>query len=327
MNTYNNKSIPTQRLLAVPALLGVAFYMMSAPALAQSSVNLYGGISLALTKATGTSTALNTTGFGNYIGFKGSEDLGGGLSAYFDMRSNFKSDTGAMAGTVLWDEKTFVGLKGNFGSVQVGRFLNAYDDISFKAFGDTVASERGLAYSGMDDNTIGYYSPVFSGFSFAATTSLKEGNPLNGKVSAFNVKYANGPIVAALAHESASNKPNTMHNSTLVGGSYDFGVAKLLADYAKASNVTVIVGGKGAGINESNLRMGVSVPVGAGAFKAAFTKARNSTFDRQVGIGYWYNLSKRTFLFADINSTRQITAPATTKTTTTSFDVGINHNF
>jgi predicted porin len=324
MNTYNNKSIPTQRLLALPALLGAVLCLLSAPALAQSSVNLYGGISLALTKATGTSTALDTTGFGNYFGFKGSEDLGGGLSAYFDMRSNFKSDTGALDGPVLWGEKTFVGLKSNLGSVQVGRFLNAYDDISFKAFGDTVASEHGLAYSGRDDNMIGYYSPLMGGFSFAATTSLKEGVAANGKVSAFNVKYANGPVTVGLAHENASKKAGVLHNSTLVGGSYDFGVAKLLADYAKASNVSA---GSSANVNESNLRMGVSVPVGAGAFKAAFTKARNSAFDRQVGLGYWYNLSKRTFLFTDINSTRKITAPATTTATTTSFDVGINHNF
>jgi predicted porin len=316
MNAYKNKTIP--------ALLGTAFCMLSASALAQSSVNLYGGISMALTKATGTSAALDTTGFGNYFGLKGSEDLGGGLSAYFDMRSNFKADTGAIDGKVLWGEKSFVGLKGNFGSVQMGRFLNAYDDISFKAFGDTVASEHGLAYSGRDDNMIGYYSPNFGGFTFAATTSLKEGVATNSKVSSFNVKYANGPIAAALAHESAANKPGTLHNSTLVGGSYDFGVAKLLADYAKASNVSA---GSSANVNESNLRMGVSVPVGAGAFKAAFTKARNSAFDRQVGIGYWYNLSKRTFFFTDINSTRQITAPALTKATTTSFDVGINHNF
>jgi predicted porin len=311
MNTYNNKSIPTQRLRAVPALLGVALCLLSAPALAQSSVNLYGGISLALTKATGTSTALDTTGFGNYIGFKGSEDLGGGLSAYFDMRSNFKSDTGALDGPVMWGDKTFVGLKGNFGSVQFGRFGNAYDDISFKAFGDTVASETGLGFSGKDNNMIGYYSPLMGGFSFAATTAMKEGVAGNN-VSAFNAKYAHGPLTVGLAHENASKKVGVMHNSTLVGGSYDFGVAKLLADYAKASH----------GSTASNLRMGVSVPVGAGAFKAAFTKGHNSTFDRQVGLGYWYNLSKRTFLFTDINSTRD-----TVTGTKISFDVGINHNF
>lgn len=317
MNFYNNKFIPASRLLAVPALVGASFFMLSTPVMAQSSVNIYGGISLALTKATGTSTAINTTGFGNYFGFRGSEDLGGGLSAYFDMRSNFDADSGGLSGgpgAVMWGEKSFVGLKGDFGSVQLGRFLNAYDDISFKAFGETVASERGLPYSGRDNNMLGYYSPNFGGFTFAATTSLKEGVAANSKVGSFNLRYANGPVVLGLAHESAANKVGVMHNSTLIGGSYDFGIAKFLTDYAKASK----------GSNESNLRMGVSVPVGAGALKAAFTKGRDNgnTFDRQIGLGYWYNLSKRTLLFADVNSTRR---PGTGSTT--AFDLGINHNF
>lgn len=326
MKTNKNRLTASGRLLAIPAFAGAAFFMLSAPAMAQSNVNIYGGISLALTKASGTSAAINTTGFGNFIGFKGSEDLGGGLTAYFDMRSNFDADTGGLSGgpgAVLWGEKSFVGLKGGFGSVQMGRFLNAYDDISFKAFGDTVASERGLGYSGRDNNMIGYYSPNFGGFTFAVTTAMKEGVAGNN-VSSFNVKYANGPITVGLAHESASKKTDTLHNSTLIGGSYDFGMIKLLADYAKASQVTVNTNAThGADINESNLRMGVSVPVGAGAFKTAFTKAKNSTkFDRQIGLGYWYNLSKRTFVFADVNSTRKPAAGSTT-----SVDFGINHNF
>lgn len=312
MNTYKKRFIPGTRLLSAAAMLGLAF-MASTQANAQSNVTIYGGISLALTKASDTPAALNTTGFGNYVGFKGVEDLGDGLSAIFEMRTNFLADTGAINGPVFWGEKSFVGLRGGFGTVQFGRFLNPYDDISFKAFGDTVASEHGLGYSGRDNNTIGYYSPKFNGFSFAATTALKEGITGNN-VSAFNVKYADGPVVVGLAYENADQKVGTMHNSTLVGGSYDFGPVKILTDYAKASN----------GSNESNFRLGVSAPVGAGTWKAAFTKGKDSPtfFDRQFGLGYWHKLSKRTFLFSDVNSTKN-----SVTNTTTAFDVGINHNF
>ena len=96
--------------------------------------------------------------------------------------------------------------------------------------------------------------------------------------------------------------------------SYDFGSVKVLGDYAKATN----------GSDESNFRVGVAVPVGAGSLKVALTKGKDapSGFDRQFGLGYWHNLSKRTFLFTDVNSTKNsITG------TTTSFDLGINHSF
>ena len=58
--------------------------------------------------------------------------------------------------------------------VQVGRFANAFDDISFKAFGDTVASEHGISTAfAKNANTIAYYSPSFNNFSFAASSALK----------------------------------------------------------------------------------------------------------------------------------------------------------
>lgn len=312
MNANTKRLIPGTRLLPTVAAMALALGM-AAQASAQSSVTIYGAVSQALTKSSGTALALNTPSFGSYIGFKGTEDLGGGLSAYFDMRNNFFADTGAQNGPVLWGEKSFVGLQGGFGRIQFGRFLNAYDDISFKAIGDSVAGQRGVGYSGRDNNTIGYYSPNFNGLTFAATTSLKEGIAGNN-VSSMNVKYANGPLVVALAYENADQKVGTMHNTTLVGGSYDFGSFKLLSDYAKATN----------GSDESNFRVGVAVPVGAGSFKVAATKGKDAPdgFDRQFGIGYWHNLSKRTFLFTDVNSTKNSIAG-----TTTSFDLGINHSF
>src|SRR3990172_587499 len=94
------------------AVIGATLAIASSAALAQSNVTLYGNLSLSLTKASNTSAAVNETGFGSNLGFKGTEDLGGGLAAYFDFRTNFNADTGTSAtpGT-LFDEKSFVGLK------------------------------------------------------------------------------------------------------------------------------------------------------------------------------------------------------------------------
>jgi len=304
--------------LMAAAVIGATLAMASSAALAQSSVTIYGNLSLSLTKATDTPAAIDETGFGSNLGFKGTEDLGGGLAAYFDFRANFKADTGSSAtpGT-LFDEKSFVGLKGDFGSVQLGRFANAFDDTSFKAFGDTVASEHsiGTAFT-KNNNTIGYYSPSFNGLTFAATTALKEAgaNGFTENVSSANARYVNGPIVLGLGYEHNGNGSTAgKFNTVIAGGAYDFGVAKVNADYAKASTT-----------DESNLRVGVSAPIGSGAVKAAYTKAKNSPtfFDKQFGIGYWYNLSKRTMVFTDANRTKN-----TDGSSKNAFDVGITHRF
>lgn len=298
--------------LMAAAVIGATLAIASSAALAQSNVTLYGNLSLSLTKATDKSVAVDETGFGSNLGFKGTEDLGGGLAAYFDFRTNFKADTGANGGP-LFDEKSFVGLKGVFGSVQIGRFANAFDDISFKAFGDTVASEHGIssAYA-KNANTIGYYSPSFNGFTFVASSALKESSTLTKNVNSVNAKYVNGPLSAGIGYEHNGNVAGSgKYNTVIAGGAYDFGVLKLNADYAKAS-VT----------DESNLRVGVSAPIAAGAVKAAYTKAKNTSFDKQFGIGYWYNLSKRTMVFTDANTSR-----TTAGTKTNAFDVGITHSF
>lgn len=297
--------------LMAATVIGATLAIASSAALAQSNVTVYGQVSQALEKKTDKPTSLNTPSFGSYIGFKGTEDLGGGLAAYFEFRNNFDADTG-VSGTPLWTEKSFVGLKGAFGSVQVGRFLNAYDDISFKAIGDSVANQNGLTYSGRDDNSIGYYSPNFNGFSFAATTALKESSATTKNVSSVNLAYANGPLKVAAAYENASGKPGIGHNSTLIGARYNFDALSVLGDYAKASN----------GSDASNLRVGVSAPIGLGFAKAAYSKGKNSYYDKQFGIGYWYFLSKRTMLFTDANRTKD-----TAGSSTNAFDVGINHSF
>lgn len=293
------------------AVIGATLAIASSAALAQSNVTIYGQLSQALEKRTDTPTSLNTPSFGSNIGFKGTEDLGGGLAAYFEFRNNFSADTG-VSGTPLWTEKSFVGLKGAFGSVQAGRFLNAYDDVSFKAIGDSVAAQNGLRYSGRDDNSIGYYSPNFNGFSFAVTTALKETTGATKNVSSMNVTYLNGPLKVAAAHEQASGKPGVGHDSTLVGASYDFGLLSVLGDYAKATN----------GSDASNVRLGISAPIGSGALKVAYSKGKNSYYDNQVGVGYWYSLSKRTMLFTDANRTKD-----TTGSSVNAFDVGITHSF
>jgi predicted porin len=328
MNAHIKQSAMNRKLLAA-ALMAAG--MSAATAFAQSSVTVFGQISLSLTKASGTAARLQTTGFGSGIGFRGTEDLGGGLSAFYHIENRFDADTGA-AGNPFWAEKTVVGLGGDFGRVQLGRFANAFDDIigMADAFGESVAqptTEKGLGETKWA-NAIGYYTPAFGGFSAALTTATKEavtpgtGSPLvTSNPFAFNVKYASGPVAVALGY--VKNGADNVKTVSLAGN-YDFGAAKLFAGYTNSSDV-------GPGLGDArNMQAGVAVPVSAaGSVRAMFANFKPNTDigdrDNKLGIGYWHNVSKRTLIFTDVARTNSRVASASTNTN--AFDVGIFHRF
>lgn len=329
MNTRIRRNVSHKKLIA--AAVAVAAGMASSAALAQTSVTAFGQISLSMTKATGSAFQLGTTGFGSGIGFRGSEDLGGGLSAYFHIENRFDADTGA-AGNPFWAEKTLVGLGGDFGRLQFGRFANAFDEMigMADALGETVAqpiTERALGETKWA-NSIGYYTPAFGGFSAALTTATKEpvaagtGSPLvTSRPFAMNVKYANGPLAAGLGY--VKNGENDIKTVSLAGN-YDFGPAKVYAGVTNSSDV-------GPGLGDArNLQAGVAVPVSAaGTVKAMFANFKPNTDvgDRsnKFGLGYWHNMSKRTLVFADAARTNVRAAGASANTN--AFDIGIFHRF
>jgi predicted porin len=306
--------------VSVAAVLGVA--LASSAAMAQSSVTVFGQVSLALTKQTGTTTALDTTGFGSGIGFKGTEDLGNGLSAFFHLENRFDVDTGA-AHTPFFDEKSVVGFTGNFGKVQFGRFGNALDDVDGLAdpFGETVANMPHEAARGESkwNNAVGYYTPAMGPFSAALNVATKEPSTATTTTHApyaVNLKYADGPAVVALGY--ARNASDDIKTTTLAGN-YDFGMAKVYAGYTLSTNT-------GAG-NARNGQIGVAVPVSAaGSVKAAFSSYKpdvdQTERENKFGLGYWHNLSKRTMLYVDAART-----DFKLKSDVNAFDVGVFHKF
>jgi len=325
--TQNQTS--SKKTLLAAAVIAACSFAVSAHA--QSNVTVFGQISLSLTKSSGTATRLQTTGFGSGIGFRGTEDLGGGLSAFYHIENRFDADTGA-AGNPFWAEKTLVGLGGSFGRIQFGRFANAFDDIigMADAFGESVAqptTERGLGETKWA-NSIGYYTPAFGGFSAALTTATKEtvaagtGSPLVTKNPyAFNVKYAQGPLAVALGY--VKNGENDIKTVSLAGN-YDFGAAKVFAGYTNSSDL-------GAGMGDArNAQAGFIVPVSAaGSVRAMFANFKPNTNvgdrDNKFGLGYWHNVSKRTLIFTDVARTNSRVAGVSNNTN--AFDIGIFHRF
>ena len=108
---------------------------LSAVAQAQTSVTLYGIVDVGIVRESGTlgpSVTKLSSGIanGSRFGFKGVEDLGGGMTAFFDLQNGFQADTGALGqGGLLFGRQAFVGLGGSFGNIKLGRQYTPIDDL------------------------------------------------------------------------------------------------------------------------------------------------------------------------------------------------------
>ena len=153
------------------------------------------------------------------IGFRGSEDLGGGLKAIFQIENKVSSDQG---GTLWASRDSFVGLSGGFGTVKLGNMDTVYkslgDPIGILGIssGNFVSDSATLSqgpFSGVnfhqrEKNSFVYESPSFGGvtllvgYSVPANQEKKPaGSNLEAKTESFGVKYEAGPIYAAVGHE------------------------------------------------------------------------------------------------------------------------------
>lgn len=338
------------------SLIALAVLAASGAAMAQSSVTLYGIVDAYVgqtsTTATPTSekvkqTVVNSSGFNNSRwGMRGSEDLGGGLKANFTLESGFATDTGAAVGD-LFGRKATVGLSGAFGAVDLGRNYTAYDalrgatnnqyDSNF-ATTATVWNNGVRDYTNRASNSISYASPSFGGFSGAVALGLGENKTTDLKATknySAHIKYANGPVLVGYAHQvensrvaaaaplAASNAADIKYN--LLAGSYDFGVAKLTGGYNEA---------KQSNLKDKEYQLGVSVPFGAAAVSAGYSRSKSegSATGEHTGTGYsllgTYDLSKRTRLYAGVLNTKvEAISKAGDSYKTTSGGVGVRHAF
>ncbi|OGB02782.1 MAG: hypothetical protein A3G29_02560 [Burkholderiales bacterium RIFCSPLOWO2_12_FULL_64_99] len=231
-------------------LLALAAIAASSAAFAQSSVSVYGVVDASVESVKGDDTVTRVSSdnlASSRLGFKGTEDLGGGLKANFVLESNMKMDTGANGGgsTRFFDRAAWVGVAGSFGELRLGRqdtsigllagnssILGAqgYDDLKIaKTF-------SGDAYR-RTDNAITYILPKFVDglsaqvqYSTAAGSSGTVGTENNDKIGShygLNVQYAASGFSAGLGYIQAKNSNTVDDTGLLAYLGYDFGVAKL----------------------------------------------------------------------------------------------------
>lgn len=332
------------------SLIALAVLAASGASFAQSSVTIYGiaDVYLGSTRTTGapTQTVLGSGGIsGSRYGFKGSEDLGGGLKANFVFEQGFSIDTGAAgttdtafaaAANAAFSRYAYVGFSGGFGEVKLGKAGTAYDDITGagnSAFDSALSANNNVflssGYHWNPSNTIYYASPSMSGFSAAVSYSLGENKTAAvdaGSITSFNVAYAAGPVAAALGYqtEKATSAVDAT-TFTRLNGSYNFGVAKVIAGYGRFVNGAV------AGSQTTEWELGADFPVSSaltlsgGVARSSDNAAAGDAVRKGYGIAALYTLSKRTALYGGYESATQTVAG--TDTDTSLFAVGVKHTF
>lgn len=280
---------------------------------AQSNVTVYGLVDAGITRETGAvggSITKLATGVqsGNRLGFKGTEDLGGGLKANFQIENGFDLDTGmTRQGGRLFGRQAFVGLSGNFGAVNLGRQYNpiflSLDSID--PFGTGLPGQTNNLFSVGNvrtDNAVTYSSVPTGGFTFNAMYGAGEKTTSNSsnRTIGLSGEYANGPLLVTLSYDKLNPETGVVasegHKVTLLGGTYNFG--PVIAHAAFETE-------KGDGASTADYRnymIGATVPVGPGSFMASFVKKNDRLANAQRGahqlaVGYLYSLSKRTNLY------------------------------
>jgi len=311
-----------------------AFALPLAAAAAESNVTIYGKADIALdnvdpgTAAAGGSNSgykRSRVSSGNsLLGFKGTEDLGNGLAAVFQIEQNVNLDDGSTPGVTsgTFNRATFAGLTGkSWGTVTLGIQDTPYKTAAsgkLDPFSDTIGDYNAIFNRDVRaTNSVKYVTPDFSGFSASILWSAaNEGaaaasaDNQDGKFLSVNGVYANGPIYVTVAHErsrayAASATAATEYKANKIGGSYTFGDATVGAVWEKYTDdsATTPVAFSAATGRRTDWTINGVYNIGAVALKAAYVKAgKQENIDNsdasQWTLGAYYSFSKRTQAYA-----------------------------
>lgn len=298
------------RLTLVAGLLALAAV---SGAQAQSSVNLYGLLDLSVgqTKAPGASGSVKSVDSGkmttSFIGFKGSEDLGGGLTAGFTAESFIRADAGGAGRSntdAFWARSANVSLSSKTaGTLRLGRITTPLfiATLSHNALGDAFGFSPAIRHvfisgtvtgdTGWSD-AVSYNTPAMGGFSGMVMLAAGEGS--GGRNSTVSGSYAAGAFSSALVYQQVKKDAATDDTTTVSGNlSYDFGAVKLFGQYFKVDNDT-------KNVDYKITTLGAAAPAGPGKLLVQYSqvKASAGAGRKSWAVGYDYFASKRTDFYA-----------------------------
>lgn len=334
---------------------------VSSAASAQANVTIYGVADAGISYDRGVYAEDSTWRLqgsqqsGSRIGVKGTENLGGGLSASFVLENGLNLDNGLMAqGGRLFGRQAWVGLSGDFGTVRLGRqgtpLFDAIDHVDPFETGLAGNAQPVFGYGTYDadpllrsDNILSYATPDLHGLSVQASYGFGEqaGNNSARRQLGFGMRYATGPLSVHFAYHDANTTALPASAAALgggtvdlrtafVGGTYDLGVARIHLAFADTDTDSAL-----GRTNNRNWLAGVSAPVGSGTLLASYIRNDIRDIDEgtsdQYAVGYTLPLSKRTNLYTSYSHTRndgavRLNAWANGKDGDL-FNVGIRHRF
>jgi predicted porin len=321
---------------------------------AQSTVTLFGVVDANLRQIDNNGTKvrqLGTDGLNSSrLGFRGVEDLGGGLKAGFWLEAALNLDDGTTNSSgKFWHRRSTVSLEGSFGEIRLGRdFTPTYTGISdFDPFGDTGVGKFSNLQSRLTgtvntttraDNEVQYFLPKNLGGVYGVAAVAAGEGTVGNKYVGGRVGYSgNGLNVSGAYGQTDANAAEDRYKSGTLGVAYDFGVLRLLGSISEFKFVSR---------KERLLVLGTTVPVGPGVIRASYGRADLSggttatTMDADdanlIALGYVHNLSKRTALYGTVahvknkgNATFAVAAspaiPAGDKST--GYELGLRHSF
>lgn len=238
-----------------------ALSLIGANAQAQSNITIYGVVDAGVTYTSKVGPKNNSrlsVDSGDLstsrIGFKGLEDLGGGLKAVFQLESGFNVDDGSLSvANTLFDRKAVVGLTGAFGIVTIGRQTDFLEDIGSKYTSAQTFGGNGIKgghFNNLDrvsgtrtNNSIRYDSIIHGGFTGSLYYGFGEvaGQTSAGQSFGIGGNYANGPFGIGLAYFQTKLGTGTLATKAgdsnlktfTLGSSYQLGQAKLYGAWSQ----------------------------------------------------------------------------------------------
>ncbi|BAO80171.1 outer membrane protein porin [Serpentinimonas raichei] len=355
-------------------LIALAALAATGATLAQSSVTIYGRMDLGTSSTDTTQVGSTPAGVaaatvgesfslagaegqrtGSRLGFRGTEDLGGGLRANFVYEIGINADRLTPVGTSPANNAQTrlanLSLSGGFGTVVVGTFMNAFDAV--RAFSPATANAPGgdftlghgaattERFDSRTQNAIAYVSPAFSGFTFQVGTVNEEHADRKYDGMILGLRYSQGPLAAQFAFgqldvayhapllgagSTSATPSNAEITNWALGVSYTLAPVVLSFIYEDAEQSF----GPTTTREHNAWEIGARFPMGAFApyitvGQGEITAGTISTDTSAWQIGTTYNLSTRTFVYAAFGEL-ELDRPGFARQTD-GYRIGLVHNF
>ncbi len=300
----------------------------AAQAQTSSTVTVYGVLdaNVQMLEGANSLTRVQSGGLnGSRVGFKGSEDLGGGLRAIFTLETGVNIDDGTSGQGAFWGRQAFVGLSSPYGTITLGRQYGSLYTLSgdFSQFSNNNvgastaviggfggyepvrganASATGNGGPARLNNSVRYESPKFGGFSAGAVWGMGEvaGNTSGNRVADVYGRYTSGDFDAMLSYVDDKTELSNAHvRTSSLAAAYNWG------DLRFNGGVISVDDRSAANADGEGYWLGTSYRLGANLLKAQYveSKLRHSVADGKTqafGVGYQYDLSKRTSLYTSL---------------------------